>query len=128
MSSDLASIAFKHITGDYHWGRYMNINVIINVKTRYINATHLCGLAMDTDGKPKQLAEWLKEDIAEGLIEVAAKELRVRTEDLFNVVSDGQPTAIRGTYAHPDLIPCMASWAHPGFAVRMGRIVNQQLM
>lgn len=37
----------------------------------------------------------------------------------------GQLPIIRGTYVHPDLIPHIASWASPAFAVKVSKIVNE---
>jgi hypothetical protein len=43
------------------------------------------------------------------------------------VVSTGSKnlTIIRGTYVHPDLIPHIASWESPKFAVKVSKIVNE---
>jgi len=41
------------------------------------------------------------------------------------ITSKKNLTIIRGTYAHPDLIPHIASWASPSFAVRVSKIINR---
>jgi len=46
------------------------------------------------------------------------------TEDLIRIVNGGG-TVIGGTYVHPLLIPHIASWASPSFAVRVSKIVNE---
>lgn len=41
------------------------------------------------------------------------------------VTPKGLPNKLRGTYAHPDLVPHIASWASPKFAVKVSKIVNE---
>jgi hypothetical protein len=44
------------------------------------------------------------------------------------VVSGGQVVEIRGTYAHPDLVPHIACWVSPDFAVKVSKIVNAHIV
>ena len=47
------------------------------------------------------------------------------TPELLYLVNMKGNYITRGTYAHPDLIPHIASWASPLFAVRVSKIVNK---
>jgi hypothetical protein len=93
----------------------------MNIKTGYINATKLCA-----DGG-KQLKNWLRNDHATELIECFESH-GLNNERLTMTVSGGQNTTIRGTYAHPDLIPHIASWVSPKFAIKVSKIVNEFLI
>ncbi len=128
MINDIAQIAFEHIAGDYHWGRYGDFRVIINIQTRFINATQLCKLALSKNGEPKQLSMWKLNACANEYIDEVSSSLGIPRDDLFAIVAGGQNVDVRGTYAHPDLIPYIASWASPRFAHRVSRIVNEQLV
>ncbi len=127
MINDLANIAFERIDGDYYWGRYGDFRVIINIQTRYINATQLCKLALSKNGGPKQFGMWRQNVCANEYIDEVSSACGIPQAGLFNVRTTGH-LETRGTYAHPDLIPYIASWASPRFAHRVSRIVNEQLV
>lgn len=60
MIYDIADIAFDQIHNEYYWGKYGDFKVIMNINTRYINATHLCGLAESEHGKSRKIADWTR--------------------------------------------------------------------
>ncbi len=128
--SNISEIAFEQIYEDYYLGQYGDLKVIINIKTGYINATHLCGLANNNNGNRKELYNWKKSDIAEAIMDEVGSALPNGRSELLRVVNggSGKMLEIRGTYAHPDLIPHIASWASPKFAVKVSKIVNAQLL
>ncbi len=124
MINDIAQIAFEHIVGDYHWGKYGDFKVIINIQTRYINATQLCKLATSKNGEPKQFRFWKQNAETIEYMDEVSSSLGIPRDNLFAIVAGGQNVDVRGTYAHPDLIPYIASWASPKFAHRVTKIVN----
>jgi regulator of replication initiation timing len=126
--SSLSDIAFAQIKDNYHRGQYGEFKVIMDISTGYINATHLCGLAENKDGIRKELFNWRKNTTSNELINEISSSLGTPADDLLRIVSGGQIIEIRGTYAHPDLIPHIASWASPKFAVKVSRIVNAYLV
>jgi hypothetical protein len=124
----ITDIAFEQIRGNYYWGKYGDFKVIIDVDTGYINATHLCGLAESLTGRKREFFSWKRLDTATDLINEASAAIHICMADLLKTVTGGQITEIRGTYAHPDLIPHIASWASPKFAMQVGKIVNAHLV
>jgi hypothetical protein len=123
----LSNIAFEKISGNYYWGQYGNFKVIIDTSNGYINVTHLCGLAVNRNGNKKEFRAWkLVTNHIEFLEEVALSVSRL-TDELL-IIPTNLPNYLRGTYAHPDLVPHIATWASPKFAVKVSRIVNAHLV
>ncbi len=127
MINNLADIAFEQIVGDYYWGKYGEFKVIIDTRTGYINATELCKLAMSRMGGPKQFSMWRQNTSSDDLISAASRSRGIPRDQLFNIVVTGR-NDLRGTYTHPVIIPHVASWASPDFAIKVSDIVNAQLM
>jgi hypothetical protein len=126
--NSLSQIAFEQIRENYYWGAYGPFRVIIDITTGYINATHLCGLAATDGGKSKKLNDYTRSDNAKSIIYEIVSSTGYPVDDLLKVITGGQITDIRGTYAHPDLVPHIASWASPKFAVAVSKIVNAHLV
>jgi hypothetical protein len=123
----LSNIAFEKISGNYYWGQYGNFKVIIDTSNGYINVTHLCGLAVNRNGNKKEFRAWkLVTNHIEFLEEFALSVSRL-TDELL-IIPTNLPNYLRGTYAHPDLVPHIATWASPKFAVKVSRIVNAHLV
>ena len=59
-------------------------------------------------------------------MEIAAS-VGIPTADLFTIIGTGHAN-IRGTYAHPKLIPHIAAWTSPAFAVMVSDIVNKHFI
>ena len=119
----LIEIIFEHIDDKYAYGKYGEFKVIIMKENRYINATKLC------NETGKSFKHWLENANSKNLIEEVEKEL--------NLVSAGYPADtkkaikiqkesnnLRGTYVHELLIPHIASWISPSFAIKVSKIVN----
>src|SRR5271154_1630011 len=90
----------------------------------YINATKICHDAKTKNGKRKQFKHWKESTNANLIMEEISIVVGAQTDDLLIPITGGQIVVIRGTYAHPDLIPHIASWASPSFAVRVSKIIN----
>ena len=114
---DLRDIAFETINDDYSWGNYIDFKVIIMRKNGYINVTKL------SDEGGKRFKEWTRNKIADELQNEVSALAGIPANELLltpkNVSND-----LRGTYAHPDLVPHIAAWISPKFGVRVSRIVN----
>ena len=115
----ITKLAYENIDDTYSKARYGEFEVIINMKTGYINATKLCA-----DGG-KRFDHWLENKNSKELIkECQLPEFRESTM----LVKGGQIPIITGTYVHPDLIPHIASWVSPKFAIKVSKIVNDFLI
>ena len=111
----ITKLAYESINDTYSKARYGEFEVIINMKTGYINATKL-----SADGG-KRFDNWIRNDVAKELI----KQCRLLIcEESTMLVKGGQIPIITGTYVHPDLIPHIASWVSPKFAIKVSKIVN----
>ena len=117
----ITKLAYENIDDTFSKARYGDFEVIINTKTGYINATKLCA-----DGG-KILKNWTRNDFAKELV-VCLESHGLNIEPVTMTVSGGQNTTIRGTYVHPDLIPHIASWVSPKFAIKVSKIVNDFLI
>lgn len=125
--TDIRDIAFEVIDGNYYWGKYGDFKVIINIKTGYINATKLCLMAVNKNGQPKQLFAWKQNNATNELLDEVASSLRILRDDVMKVPTD-LPIELRGTYVHPKLIPHIAMWASPQFAVKVSDIINAHIV
>jgi len=115
----ITKLAYESIDDTYSHAEYGDFKVIMNIKTGYINATKLCA-----DGE-KQMKNWMRNDNAKELVEC------VENNTLNNepvLITDNSYGLTRGTYAHPDLIPHIASWVSPKFAIKVSKIVNNFLI
>lgn len=115
----ITKLAYENIDDTFSKARYGDFEVIMNRKTGYINATKL-----SADGG-KRFDNWIRNDVAKELI----KQCRLLIcEESTMLVKGGQIPIITGTYAHPDLIPHIASWVSPKFAIKVSKIVNDFLI
>ncbi len=119
---NLSELIFEDINSDYGRGNYGTISVIIRKKDGYINATKLCKDA------GKELFNWNKNNMSNELMEELEQVLRIRRTSLMEVYQSGTIRELSGTYAHPKLIPHIASWSSVKFAVTVSEIVNNFLV
>lgn len=114
---NLRDIAFEVINEDYAWGNYIDFKVIIMRKNGYINVAKLCseGSKLFKNWKQNTSADELINEVS-SLAGIPANELLITPKNVSN--------ELRGTYAHPDLVPHIASWISPKFGVKVSRIVN----
>jgi len=60
------------------------------------------------------------------MLESFSFDLDIPKSGLLIVINSGNTdTLIRGTYAHPDLVPHIASWVSPKFAIKVSGIINK---
>ena len=118
--NSIMEIATDDINDDYCWGNYGNFKVIIMKKNGYINATKIVSDACED----KKFNDWASGEDAIELIEAVAEFARIPVDEIMITITGGNDSTIRGTYAHPGLIPNIASWASPEFAIKMTKILR----
>ena len=123
LNSQLRDIEFEKINDEYCYGQYAKFKVVMMRKNGYINATKMCGDISEIVKKKKQFIDWKRTQNAKDLINElsASTGIPVDTFDMTPCVEN----KLRGTYVHPDLIPHIASWASPKFAIKVSKIVNE---
>jgi hypothetical protein len=116
----MPSIKFETINNHYEWGYYFEFKVLIMTKNGYLNATRMC------KDKGKKLGNWLQNLSSKELIDEFESEAGNPSDGKSMItISGGNDLDYRGTYIHPDLIPSIASWISPAFALKVNRIVNE---
>lgn len=116
--NNLATLVFEDVNSEYGWGKYGDFKVLIHKKDGYINVTKLCQVG------GKELKNWTANKMSNLLVEELSSAVGIPAAGLFVQVIGGHNTDIRGTYAHPDLVPHVASWVSPKFAITVSRIIN----
>jgi KilA-N domain/Protein of unknown function (DUF3627) len=144
-----SELAFQQIKGNYWYAAYGEFKVVMDKSNGYINATRMCALA-GKEFKPWKrnvLSQKLMHDLQnqiQGDMVLANTQLSIENSDLPLGEANGRilPLAsfvckkvfmdksseygciISGTYCHPDLIPHIACWVSPSFALKVSRIIN----
>ena len=117
-------IIFEHINEEFAYGKYGDFKVIIMKKNRYINATKLCG------EHNKQYYHWSESEQNKLLLIEVENEIissphfQGDEKKATFIIKGGKNTHTRGTYVHELLIPHIASWISPSFAIKVSKIVN----
>lgn len=119
----LEHIAFEDISDEYCYGKYGDFNVIMMKKNGYINATKMCRDISEQTESKKEFRNWKENKSARKLVDYISASAGIPPDELF--VQPIVANEIRGTYVHPKLIPHIASWASPKFAVKVADIVNK---
>jgi KilA-N domain/Protein of unknown function (DUF3627) len=136
----LSELGFQPIRDSFYYGYYGQFRVVIDKQDGYINATKLC-----SDGG-KNFFHWKETKVSKELIETLIQSnynLTLDSEetlepwsvahyapvaDVMRIVKtfniSDQDKAISGTYCHPLLIPHIACWISPSFALKASSIIN----
>jgi len=128
-------IAYEQIDSEYWYGRYGPFKVVIHSLSGYINASKLCS------DNFKQFRHWKENKSSQELIDAVEKRIEFHKPILPDHMSIALPTnaifeekgltsrgnETRGLYAHSLLVPHIASWANPRFAIFVSEIVNDYL-
>jgi len=123
IESDIRSIAFEAIDERFSRGKYLGVEVTIDMNNGYINGPHLVGQAKTKGGNPKQFIAWRKTAEAKDIIDFISQNEGINTCELIRDVTDAR-NGLRGAYIHPFLVPHVAAWASPRLAHIIGRIMN----
>ena len=116
-NNDIRQLCIVKINNDYSYGKYGEFCVIIKNSNGYMNATKLCNEA------GKNFKHWKTNITSKELIDEVSLWVGIPTHTLMEIPN--VPNNLRGTYVHPDLIPHIASWASPKFAIKVSKIVNE---
>lgn len=131
--SSIRSVLFKPLSDRVILAVYLGEEVLILRENGYVNGPMIASLGRTKGGNPKQFKNWLDSPQARELMyEVTSslpdgKHYPDGTHDPpppLTVVRTDLPMGQRGTYIHPDLVPCLGAWASPKLGVKMARIVN----
>ncbi len=114
---NLKRIIYKQIDEIFAIGTYNDFDVVIMKGNLYINATKLCKTAK------KEFFHWLENKNSTTLISVFSKSLGMPRDRLVIKITTG-PNATRGSYVHPDLVPHIAAWASPEYAILVSAVMN----
>src|SRR3977135_4242468 len=127
---NLSDIAYEQIEGNFWYGCYGVFRVVMMKDCGFINATKLCA-----DGG-KDLSYWFANQTSKELMRCLAAKLGedgdIESILVRKVVKTFNQTdiekAVSGTYFNPLLIPHIACWISPDFAIRVSEIVNHFLV
>ncbi|AUV58009.1 hypothetical protein [Bandra megavirus] len=124
--SNIMNIVFERINDEYYWGQYGNFKVIMN-SDGYVNVTKLCDESKTKSGGKKEFRQWKKTVDAKDLMKEISICSGISVSELLKIITTSSKhlTEIRGTYAHPQLVPHIASWASTKFGARVSVIVNE---
>ena len=115
---DLRNISFQDIDEKFSYGQYGDFDVIIMRKNGYINATKLCAIVK------KKFKNWLQNKNSTDLINEASNFLGIDKEFLI-IKKMNVKNFTRGSYVHPKLIPHIAMWMSPKFAIKVSVWLEQ---
>jgi KilA-N domain/Protein of unknown function (DUF3627) len=137
----LCEIGFQQIRDSFHYGYYGQFKVVVDKTDGYINATKLC-----SDGG-KKFCHWSETKISKELLNTLQQfnftqsiNCDEETQEPWSIgyylpvsqvtkyvhtfnLSD-EDKAISGTYVHPLIIPHIACWVSPMFALKAASIIN----
>ena len=128
--ASLSRLVVESINDEFAYGMYGEFRVIIKKKNGYLNVTKLCALAN------KRFDNWMKNQCSKDMVDTVEDELEaipLKRGIALDVIKGGNNddktnTVVSGTYAHPLLVPHIASWASPKFAMKVSRIMNDFLV
>ena len=117
---------FESITERFGYGNYLDLKIIIDGKTNYINATKLC------KQNGKKLSHWLENDGNVELLEAWSKVNRGRNSDPYydinrsdvKGISKADQDRILGKYFHEDLFIMVAQWVSKDFTFKVIDIIK----
>jgi len=119
--SDIRNIAFEAINDRFSKGKYLGVEVTIDMTNGYINGPHLAGQVTSKNGQPKRFANWKETASCKELIAYMTS----GNPELAPIIDvTDAPNGLRGAYIHPRLVSHVAQWASPIFADKVAVIVN----
>ncbi len=123
--NDIRNIAFEKINDRFSKGKYLGVEVTIDMTNGYINGPHLVGQVKTKGGKSKEIYEWLRSKESITLRKyLGSPEISGDQQLLIEVIN--VPNELKGTYVHPMLVPHLAQWASPVFAHKVSIILNEK--
>jgi low affinity Fe/Cu permease len=121
--TDIRNIAFSKINERFSKGKYLGVEVTIDMTNGYIHGSHLTKQVLNSHGKPKEFDDWKRLKSSRIIIEYLAPQI-CGAELIVDVVD--VPVGLRGAYIHPRLVVHVAQWASPIFADKVAIIINNK--
>jgi uncharacterized protein YoxC len=121
--TDIRNIAFSKINERFSKGKYLGVEVTIDMTNGYIHGSHLTKQVLNSHGKPKEFDDWKRLKSSRIIIEYLTPQ--ICGVDLIVDVVD-VPNGLRGAYIHPRLVVHVAQWASPIFADKVAIIINNK--
>src|SRR3981189_1188204 len=142
----LSEIAFEQIDGNFWYAAYGPFRVVMMKDTGYINATKLCSSG------GKKYSKWSRLNSSHELIQAlenkwalenthgpSASTLQNGNDQIFafpsppcksvQTLNETEVDRLKsGTYCHPLLIPHIACWVSPDFALLVSELVNSYIV
>ncbi|UOX38653.1 KilA N domain protein [Finch poxvirus] len=127
---DFSELVTREIDERFCYIKYDTFELIMMKENNYINATKLCKLG------EKEFYNWRKLEGSRELVKKVEEinnfwKVKSPPSDVKGVilevgtVSKGKHQyEVAGSYVHPDLIPHIASWISPSFAIKVSKIIN----
>lgn len=119
---NLNKLVYEDINDEYGYGKYENFEVVIRKIDGYINVSKLC-----KDGN-KNYFNWKKSHHATISIQSVQTYHNIQEEKVLELVHEGRHFKINGTYAHPALVPHIASWVSVDFFNMVSDVVNNHIV
>jgi len=124
--TDLTDTCYKKIDDTYSLAKYLDLDIIVNMKTLHVNCSKMIQTIGLKIGKHKLFADWKKTATANEFCNCVAKIENISVDDLFETINGGgKMVHVSGTYCHPLLVSTIASWASPLFGIMAARIINE---
>jgi KilA-N domain/Zinc finger, C2H2 type len=141
-NSILSKLAFEQIKDNYWYATYGPFRVVMDRSNGYINVTKLCS------AEGKNYCDWSRLKGNNQLITLLQYRLQLQNSNVTLPDGDQQicglpsstsisvktgnntPTdqVISGTYCHPELIPHIAFWISPEFALSISIVINEYIV
>lgn len=118
-----AKLIYEDINAKFGYGEYLGFKVIIMKENGYINVTKMLKQISISLNKIKKIFDWKQTQSAQELLDAYEGAGGNISQPSFIDLKD-ENNEIRGTYAHPDLVVHIASWASPKIALLVSKIVN----
>ena len=124
--NDIRNIAFEYIEGSdrYAYGKYGSFKVIMDMENGFINATHMC-----KGNDKKKIRQWSDNHTSKAIMNTLSSVTNDGYPSLTNpikyMIKSNSIPILRGTYFHPKLIPHVAMWYSPQYAIKVSEIMIQ---
>lgn len=119
---NLNKLVYEDINDKYGYGKYEDFEVVIRKIDGYINVSKLC-----KDGN-KDFNQWKRTTHAQISIQSVKNYHNIPEDKVLELVHGGANYKISGTYAHPALVPHIASWVSVDFFNMVSDVVNNHIV
>ena len=107
----------ESIDDKFAYAKYGEFKVIMMRDNGYINVSNLC-----KEGG-KEFKQWMSLEYSNAFLDSFSTDLGIPSSNLLIHINGSNTNVLtRGTYAHPDLVPHIASWVSSEFAIKVSKI------